>query len=212
MESAGVVQRRPSSMLSEERARTRRGWPCWLRRHRDRRRPGIAGHPLRRRRRRGRLDCGPGISRRRGVARDRAPTSAGGRAALACRASVGAGATAHQLSTIHRRPWWVVHKHVEPTGRSRPVLGAHRRTDVDAWWRRHAGYLSRCGRRASDRPGGDSGFGVCVFIHCRFRAAYPVRETPRWSARRRAHYSRTSDLPRRASDAFSATVRPEAVN
>jgi hypothetical protein len=126
--------------------------------------------------------------------------------------SFGTGATARQLSTIHRRPWWVVHKHVEPTGRSRPVLSTHRRTDVGAWWRRHAGYLSRRGRRAPCRPGGDSGFGVCVFIHRRFRAAYPVRETPRWSARRRAHYSRTSDLPRRAPDASSAPVRREAVN
>ena len=31
-------------------------------------------------------------------------------------------------------------------------------------------------------------------LHCRFRAAYPVRQTPRWSVRRRTDSHRTSDL------------------
>jgi hypothetical protein len=50
-------------------------------------------------------------------------------------------------------------------------------------------------------------FGVGRPFPWRFRAAYPVRQTPRWCARRRAHSSRTCDLRRRAPDAFSAHGR-----
>jgi hypothetical protein len=162
---------------------------------------------LRQRRRHSRVDCGPGIRRRRRVARDRAPASAGGRAAVACRVSLGGGATADELSPIHRRACWVVHKHVQSTGRCRSVLGAHHRTRVGPWRRRHARYISRRGWGASDRPGGGSRFGVGRSFPWRFRAAYPVRQTPRWCARRRAHSSRTSDLRRRTPDAFSAHDR-----